>query len=229
LYLGATRYRLRTVPGCGRQEPFRAAIGPLCAGLAVVAACSTATKSGGTATVPPTTPTSSPTTALPATAATTDPWAVPSTITPAYLDRVLAELDHIDGEAFRDARAHNAVTPRFIELERAIRAGDYNLRFEETAIKQEAGIGWSNIKAVPGDRKMTVESILSAPAACILAAVDIDFSPRTVGEPQHYPQWYVALVPSTANTFNPTHWSFADDGFEAHGSAPQPAHACATD
>ncbi len=73
-------------------------MGPLCAGLVVLAACSSGTKPGGTATVPTAAPTTT-------TTAAADPWAVPATITPAYLDRVLAELDHIDGNAKRDARA----------------------------------------------------------------------------------------------------------------------------
>ncbi len=128
--------------------------------------------------MPPTSATSAPTTT-----AAADPWAVPSTITPAYLDRVLAELDHIDGEAFRDARAHNAITARFIQLEQAIRAGQFNLHFEETAISQEVAIRWVNIKADPGDRRITIKSILASPQPCVLAAVDIDFTARTVGRP----------------------------------------------
>jgi len=215
------------VQASGRQEPFRAAIGPLCAGLAVLAACSPATKGGGTATVAPTASTPAPTTVAPTTSTTADAWAVPSTITPAYLDRVLAELDHIDGDAFRDARAHNAVTPRFVELEQAIRAGPHELQLQEKGIQQEVQIGWTNIKPVPGDRVMTVENILPAPLPCVLAAVAIDFTPATVGPPLHYPQWYAALVPAAVSDRNPTHWSLVDDGFETDGGAPPPERACA--
>lgn len=211
----------------GRQEPFRAAIGPLCVGLAVLAACSASTKSGGTATVPSSAPTAAPTTAVPSTSTTADAWAVPATITPEYLNRVLAELDHIDGDAFRDARAHSAVTPRFIELEQAIRAGRGELDLQEKGIKQEVAIGWTNIKATPGDRVMTTEAILSAAKPCVLAAVAIDFSPRTIGAPLHYPQWYAALVPGRPDTINPTHWLLVDDGFEPSGGAPPSARACA--
>jgi len=196
-------------------------------GLAVLAACSTSTKSGGTATVAPSAPTTAPTTAIPTTSTTADAWAVPATITPEYLNRVLAELDHIDGDAFRDARAHNAVTPRFIELEQAIRAGTHELDFQEREITQEIEKGWSKIRQVPGDRVITVEHILTAPAHCVLAAVAIDFSGVTVGAPLAYPQWYAALVPSDPSTINPTHWAFADDGFEPNGGAPTPEAACA--
>jgi hypothetical protein len=215
------------VPGNGKQEPFRLAIWPFCAGLAVLAACSSATRSGGTGTVPPSAPTTVPGTAAPATATTADPWAVPATITPEYLDRVLAELDHIDGDAFRDARAHNAVTPTFIELEGAIRAGPHELAFQEKEVDTTMAVGWKNIKEMPGDRVMTVESLLTAPPPCVLAAVAIDFSPRTVSKPVPYPQWYAALVPSQVNKTNPTHWSLADDGFEPDGGPPSPDQACA--
>jgi hypothetical protein len=189
---------------------------PLCAGLVVLAACSSGTRPGGTATVPAAAATAS---------TTTDPWAVPSTITPAYLDRVLAELNHIDGNAFRDARAHNAVTATYVADERAIRAGAHELQLREDAIAKEVSIDWSGIADVPGDRKMTVTSILSSPETCIVAAVDIDLSGVTVGTPQKYPPWFVALVHATGNT---THWALADDGFEQGGGTPSPSHACAT-
>jgi len=206
---------------CGRQEPLRAAVGPICAGLAVLAACSPATKPGGTATLHTAAPTSAATT-------TTDSWAVPSTITPAYLDRVLIELNHIDGDAFRDARAHDAVTPTFVRLEQSIRAGPHELELQEAGIDREVQIAWVGIKEVPGDRIMRVGSILSAPQPCVLAAVAIDLSGVTVGAPQTYPQWYVALVPATPDVTNATHWLVADDGFESGGGPPAPAHACAT-
>jgi hypothetical protein len=166
-------------------------------------------------------------TPVPTTTASADKWAVPTTVTPAHLDRVLAELDHIDGDAFRDARAHNAITPRFIQLEKSIRAGPHELQLQEKGIQQEVQIGWNNIKPVPGDRVMTVETILPAPSPCVLAAVAIDFSPRTVGVPLQYPQWYAAFVPAVPTTTNPTPWALADDGFETDSGAPAPTRACA--
>jgi len=207
------------MPACGRPESFRAAVGPICAGLAVLAACSPGTKPGGTATLQ---------TAPPSTAATTttDPWAVPSTITPAYLDRVLAELNHIDGEAFRDARAHNAVTPTFISLEQSIRAGSHELALREQLIAKEVAIKWSGIRLNPGDRVETVESTVESPPPCVLASVAVDFASVTTGPPQTYPAWYIALVPAVPSELNPTHWALADDGFEAQGGAPSPQQAC---
>jgi hypothetical protein len=196
-------------------------MGPLCAGLVVLAACSSGTKGSGTATVPPAAPTTA--------SATTDPWAVPSTITAPYLDRVLAELNHIDGNAFRDARAHNAVTPTYLADERAIRAGAHELQVSEELINEDITMHWTDVRPVPGDRSMAVTSILSAPDPCILAAVNVDFSSITVGAPQTYPPWYVALVPTPMSGTNSTHWVLADDGFEPGGGPPSSSHACATD
>jgi hypothetical protein len=195
-------------------------MGPLCAGLVVLAACSSGTKEGGAATVP--------SAAAATTTTTSDPWAVPSTITPAYLDRVLAELNHIDGNAFRDARAHNAVTPTFITLERAIRAGAHELDFQTQEVRQEIAIGWKGIKDVPGDRRMTVTTSLPATPPCELSAVAVDFRAVTSGQPLSYPPWYVALVPATPSAENPTHWSLADDGFVQGGGQPVAGQACAT-
>ena len=75
---------------------------------------------------------------------------------------------------------------------------------------------------------MTVETLLPAVRPCVLASVAIDLTAVTVGAPQTYPQWYVALVPAAANDVNPTHWALADDGFESSGNAPQALQACAT-
>jgi hypothetical protein len=196
-------------------------MGPLCAGLMVLAACSSGSKPGGSATVPAAAATAASTT-------TADPWAVPSTITPAYLDRVLAELNHIDGEAFRDARAHNAVTPTFTALEQAVRAGAHELDFQTTEVQQEIAIGWKGIRDVPGDRKMTVTIILPANSPCELSAVSVDFSAVTSGQPLSYPPWYVALVPAAPSSDNPTHWALADDGFVQGGGRPVATQACAT-
>ena len=195
-------------------------MGPLCVGLVVLAACSSGSKPGGSASVPAAAATAASTT-------TADPWAVPSTITPAYLDRVLAELNHIDGNAFRDARAHNAVTPTYLADERTIRAGPHEVQLREDLVNKDISIHWSGVAAVPGDREMTVISVLSAPRPCVFAEVNVDFSPITVGPPQTYPPWYIALIPMAANNMNATHWALADDGFELGGGPPSPTHACA--
>ena len=208
------------MPGCGRPDSFRAAVGPICAGLAVLAACSPGTKPGGTATLQ---------TAPPSTAATTttDPWAVPATITPAYLDRVLAELDHIDGDAKRDARKANSITPLFTQLEEAIRAGPADLVLVTRDWEANITDGFANIRTVPGDRKTEVLQILQAPPPCVLAAVSVDFSAVTAGPSRAYPPWFVALIPTSPSVLNPTGWQFADDGFEPGGVGPDPKRACA--
>jgi hypothetical protein len=210
--------KLGEVLGVGRPEPIRAAMGPLCAGLVVLAACSSGTKEGGTATLP--------SAAAATTTTTSDPWAVPSTITPAYVDRVLAELNHIDGNAFRDARAHNAVTPTYLADERAIRADDGEVALQEADLNKYIASRFAEVKPDPGDIMMTVTKILSAPPPCIFGAVAVNFSAVT-STPITYPPWFVALVPLAADALNPTHWALADDGFQTNGRAPDPVTACA--
>lgn len=185
------------------------------AGGIILAACSKGTQAGGTATVPTAAPT------------TGDPWAVPATITPDYLNKVLAKLNQIDGDAFRDARATNAVSAVFLTDERAIRANDSEVQLEAKDLQANIDKRFNGIKPTPGDRRMDVTAIVTAPSPCVMARVNIDLTALTTGPPLQYPQWYVALVPHDASTLNPTHWVFADDGFEPGGGAPDPHHACA--
>jgi hypothetical protein len=170
---------------------------------------------------------------VPAAAATTasttttaDPWAVPSTITAPYLDRVLAELNHIDGNAFRDARAHNAVTPTYVADERAIRADDAEVALQEADLGKYVASGFAAIRSNPGDIAMTVVRMLPAPAPCVIGAVSVDFSAVT-SSPISYPPWFIALVPRAPDAANPTHWALADDGFQSDGASLNAATACA--
>ena len=73
------------------------------------------------------------------TTTTVDPWAVPAAITAAYVNRVLAELNHIDGDAIRSARAANALTPKFNELEMSIRATPQELQLVYQCLGQDQG------------------------------------------------------------------------------------------
>ena len=203
---------------------------------ALASGCSSASpKPGGTATLASgsagstttTTTTTSTTSGQGATTTTTDPWAVPATITPAYVDRVLAELNHIDGNAFRSARQADSVTPTFLQLEAAIRAGAHELQFQVKLAQQQVAQSFRGIRAVPGDRLMIATSLLPAPPMCVLASVNVSFGSITIGAPIKYPPWYVALVSSPSTATNPTHWRLADDGFEPGGGAPTPSFACA--
>jgi len=155
---------------------------------------------------------------------TADPWAVPATITPGYLDRVLAVFDHLEGEADRDARANNPITPRFLELERSFRSSEAEVQTNVQVWQHSIQVGFANTVAVPGDPKDTVTQLLTTQAGCVVAAVTHDLSAQAKSPPA-FPPWYVAAIPGAANALNPTHWVLADDGYRAAGP-PSPQEAC---
>jgi hypothetical protein len=181
----------------------------------VAAACSSSGKAGGTATVPG--PTAPPTTA--------DPWAVPAVITVPYVNRVLAELNHIDGNAVRSARAANAITPEFMTLEKSINATQASYEATLELWQRSVSQNWKDISETPGDVISTVLKLLDTSPSCVVASVREDFSPEGPGGVGVYPNWWIALLPSTTNV---THWAYVFDGFE---SSPTPGgvpiNACA--
>ncbi len=133
----------------------------------LAAACSPSiVRASGTASVPTGAP-------IPTTTTTADPWAVPAVINATYLNRVLAELNHIDGDAYRDARAMNAVTPRYLELERSIRADDAEVALVTKDLRNVIGQHWFNVRQVPGDRRMMVLATVPAAAPCVFAPVSM--------------------------------------------------------
>jgi hypothetical protein len=179
--------------------------------VAVTAACSSATaKGGGTAKVPKAPP------------MTSDPWAVPATITVPYVNRVLAELNHIDGNAVRSARAANAITPEFTQLETAISGNAHELALNQKLWTQTIADDWKDISTHPGDRRSTVMALLRANTSCIVASVKEDFSPEGPSI-QTYPSWFVALVPSPVSNDNQTHWALVYNGYPPTGGSPSPS------
>ena len=185
-------------------------IGALAAGSGLPA-CSKSTSAGGTATLPTAPPT------------TADPWAVPATITPDYVNRVLASLDHDEGQALRLARHDNALGPEFMAIEKSIRPSGHELQIEVDLETKSIAAGWPNTKLVPGDRRSTVQRLIKADHACIEAATAEDYSAVTAGTPSPYPQWYVGLIPSPVTGSNPTHWAYSYDGYESTGIVPSSA------
>jgi len=202
---GPTRWARRTWPGA--------------LALALVGACASGgAKPGGTASVG---------TAPRAQASTTtiDPWAVPAVITVPYVNRVLAELNHIDGNAIRSARAANALTPEFNQLEMSIFATEQNFDLTQQVWQKTIADGWANVSEDPGDVVSTVMQLLSTSSQCIYASVREDFSHQGPGGVGVAPKWWIALSPTRPTTANPTHWAFIYDGYDSSGGAP--TNACA--
>jgi hypothetical protein len=159
------------------------------------AAPETAPDSSVTSTASASSTTAAPATAAPATT-TTDPLAVPAVIDAAYLDRVLAEIEHVVGDAGRMIQAAGAVTP---EAE-ALLATVYSPEFLAIQVQ-----GWEQVLADPtevaalrqpiGDRVTTVAELFTATPECVFARVDRDFSAFTSIATQPGDR-YTLLIPS---------------------------------
>jgi hypothetical protein len=165
------------------------------------------------------------TTPAPETTTTTaDPLAVPAVIDAAYLDRVLAEIEHVVGDAGRMIQAAGAVTP---EAE-ALLATVYSPEFLEIQIQ-----GWEQVLADPaevaalrqpiGDRVTTIAELFTATPECVFARVEQDFSPIT-SDPPDQGERYLLLFPVDATQdpsgTNPTSWRIQDRGVAPAGVEP---------
>lgn len=194
-----------------------AAVG-ICGVLALgLAACS-----GGDADTPdPTVPTAvstTPTTTAP------DVSVIPDRIDEPYLNAVLAALDQVDGDAVRIIHATKRFPPDVADRLNAIYSDD---RFQVQAD------GWlealardpklSSIAENPGNRKTTVERIITATATCVFVAVKRDHSANAV-TPAPPRTEYIALRPLDGSNdpkkHNPTAWMMTVDGFNPDGTEP---------
>lgn len=194
----------------GRSGPGRSVGAKWALVLAATAALAGCTagkaRPGGTASVPSTTRTVQ--------EASTDPWAVPAVITPDYVNRVLAYLNHVDGNALRSARQANTITPEFVTLEHAITANEDEYQLFAGSIEKSIADGWQNIGPSPGDTRTSVTKLYGASPTCTWGNVRQDFTAEGPGGVGLTNNWWIALVPKPASTINPTHWAFEFDGFE---------------
>lgn len=164
-----------------------------------------------------------PTTRRPTT--TTDPFAVPDPIDAAYVERVMAELNGIYGDAARLAKKEQALGEEFKALLRAVYATDEALDVALDTWEAEEADGFANLADKPGDPRTRVQSLLLTRRDCIVASVDRDRSPLLKVDPGTPPeQLYVVLVPLDASRdparVNRTGWALALDGFLGDQSVP---------
>ncbi len=155
------------------------------------------------------------------TASTVVDYSVPEVIDAAYVEKVMAALDHVYGDAIRILAHERKITQDFLERLGAI-YGDRFFRIAQRSWGEEIHQGLATLAAVPGDPRTTVGQILSASQECIVAAVRRDFSPIRAGEPASTPQRYIALVPrnTSVKTVNPTPLILSYDGWTSSGDPP---------
>lgn len=176
----------------------------------VAGAC---TGRGGDPGPEPTVPTAPPTTPAAVTTVAADPFATPATIDASYVERVLVEINKVDGDTSR----------RIIEARRYERSDLDSLGavFEPPLLGIQVGLFRALVsldraifKDPVGDRRMPVLELITARPDCVFAKVRIDFSDVLVSPPPQDDS-FIALVPKPADAdpagINPTPWSMANE------------------
>lgn len=189
--------------------------------LVSLAACSNGKASEPRITVP-TAPATTTTTAV--------SYAVPATIDAPYIEKVMAALDHLDGEAARRAASQRKLDEEFLKYLVAI----YNTKAFDLARQgwyELAGNDFKTLAPEPGDPRTIVERILSAGSDCVLFAADRSFAALFVDPDPPTPQRYIALTRLPADrdpgARNPTPWIMNFDGRFKDDHEPTSEEACA--
>jgi hypothetical protein len=173
-------------------------------------------------------PRSNPTLAtVPPATTTTTPYALPAVIDAAYVNRVMAGLDAVMGDATRSVIRARTFTSDAYDRLRAIYADNSLLQLVVDAVEDEIRKGFTGYKVNPGNRLTTVTSIISAKPSCIFVRVQRDYSALSSAPGSEDPQW-VALKPSDSTRdpqgYNRVNWGMILDGFSRDRS--QPADPC---
>jgi hypothetical protein len=169
-------------------------------------------------TVPPAPTTVAPTTVAPTTVAPTTTLpvtaTVPAQITVAYVDAVLAKLNHVYGDAVRATVAAHRLTPAAIADLSAI----YSVKLgaeEQKIFLEDIREGLGGIRPHPGDRVSRVTKLVSASPACIYARITTIYDAVDKRHPPTPADEYVELSrkaePQAALALNPTAWIYTLD------------------
>lgn len=155
-------------------------------------------------------------------------YAVPAVIDAAYVEKVMAALDRVYGDAIRTLAVERQITEPFLSRLAAI-YGDKQFDLAQRAWVRDVADGLDDLQSPPGDPATVVQRAVRLDADCIVAAVERTF--RAVRDPvTSTPQKYVALVPRPEGrdprSFNPTPWMMSYDGFVAEPAGAEPASPC---
>ena len=157
----------------------------------------------------------------PATSSTTVDYSVPDVIDVAYVEKVMAALDHVYGDAIRILAKERQITKEFLEHLAAIYTPSEFELTQDVWVKDLAS-GLQGLRAQPGDPKTTIAEVLRAETECVVAKVERSFEETREHADATTPQRFLALVPrtQTGRALNPTPWLISYDGFEQDGSVP---------
>lgn len=194
----------------------------------VLAALALASCRDGGAQEPRTTVPTAPTTAS-TTSTTLASYEVPAVIDQAYIESVMAALDHVYGETARHIARERAADAQFAEYLVATFGGE-SFSLKQRLWGQVLNDDFRLLRTDPGDAKTTVERILVVDSGCILFQAGRDFF-RIFNEPDPAgPPRFVGLVPlppgRDVRHVNPTPWLITFDGRRSDGVDPTREEAC---
>lgn len=157
-----------------------------------------------------------------ATSVSTDPYAVPAKITPAYVQRVLDQLEHVAGTATDEIVSHKTLDSTAALDLRAIYA-DAEFNSQTTSWVDQINAGLRNYLPNPGAIRDTVVGLISASSSCVFVSARRDFSDVAVSvPPQHLS--YIALSRlhpvNDPKHINPTGWVIYEAGYNSSGLQP---------
>ncbi len=164
-----------------------------------------------------------PTATVPRPTTTTNPYVVPTVIDEAYVNRVLAGLDEVVGDAVRHLERNRLLDEEVYYRLRAVSSDDV-FRLKVDGLQDDLLGGMSGYSPNPGNKVTTVIRVISVSHSCIFSEVKKDFTAVNAdGQPNLSTQW-IALVPldptRDPGNYNPTRWMFIYDGFQPDESAP---------
>jgi hypothetical protein len=161
-----------------------------------------------TTTSPPFTPPATPTTTT-----VPDTSIVPSTITVAYVDAVLVQLNHIYGDAVRTTVKADKLTPDAIRYLKAI----YNVplgKEEQSLFRLALADRLPNVRPVPGDPISSVQKLIYASSSCIYVRVRTNSDPALIKPVPPLADEFMGLQRSRGGVVGIDHtpWIFFFDG-----------------
>jgi len=159
------------------------------------------------------------------TTTTTDPYAVPTVIDAAYVERVLNALEDVRADVRRDVVANHRFTQESRDKLAETVQGDA-LKIE-LQVFNDASMAPTpaNTRQPPGSSRYMVERIRSASSTCIEANVTVDSSAVVTDAPERSAIRIVTLDATSARgRWNPTVWR---KRLEQVGTEPPAGFACA--
>jgi hypothetical protein len=130
----------------------------------------------------------------------------------AYVDAVLAALNHVYGNATRALRSSHAVSAEVkTDLRSIFNDPLYDQQVDAAKLSLQGVI--NNVRSHPGDLKTTVSRLLTASTSCIFVKTQTDFSSAFIHTTPEPASEYFELAPKQPDddpsNLNPTRWAFA--------------------